>query len=243
MEVIDIVALAVSVSAIVVAAMGTLYTVYSSAFHKREIERQQRAVVNYVREHVERRIYKLNEKLVDSEKKWLDVNHLIASSQSGKYALDFTNTNNPIKFENHRYFENFGISKDDLSVDKGLVFVLMPFHPDFEGAFTAIRDACAPFGLLCLRGDEHIISGDILSHILKSIVKANLIICVVDGRNPNVFYELGIAHGLDKNVIIVTREHFEAITDIKSNKLVVYKNYNELTVKLEREIGRSFMSR
>lgn len=231
----------ISVASAVLAISSIFYAFYSGEYNRRERDRQNRAIVNYVRERVERNIYRLNEKLVDSEKKWLDVNHLIASSQRGPYGNDFTNTGNPINFERHRLFKNFGIGPNDAQVDQRLVFTLMPFHPDFDGVFLSIRNACAPYGLLCLRGDENQIKGDLLSHILLNIVKANLIICVVDGRNPNVFYELGIAHGLDKNVIIIARDDYNIATDLKSNKLVVYKNNVDLTEKLEREIARSFV--
>jgi len=36
-----------------------------------------------------------------------------------------------------------------------------------------------------------------LPNILKHTLKARLVIAIIDGRNPNVFYELGIAHALN----------------------------------------------
>lgn len=64
--------------------------------------------------------------------------------------------------------------------------------------------------------------------MLKFIVKSNLIIANINGRNPNVLYELGIAQAFDKPVILISGEPENLPIDIKSKKFLIYKDYEEL---------------
>jgi nucleoside 2-deoxyribosyltransferase len=73
---------------------------------------------------------------------------------------------------------------------------------------------------------------------MKLLVSARLIIANIDGRNPNVFYELGIAHALDKPVIIISRNIPDIAFDIKGMRMILYKNHRELKRDLLYEITK-----
>jgi nucleoside 2-deoxyribosyltransferase len=124
-------------------------------------------------------------------------------------------------------------------VDKALVFILTPFHPEFQKSFNAIAAVCTELGLRPLRGDEEFIAGDVFPHILRLIVRARIVIANIEGRNPNVFYELGIAHALGKTTILVAEANKEIPFDIKAKKLILYKSLFNLKQRLRIELARS----
>ncbi|HYG61069.1 MAG TPA: hypothetical protein VEL74_00690 [Thermoanaerobaculia bacterium] len=82
---------------------------------------------------------------------------------------------------------------------KSFVFVLMPFDESFDDVYEAgIKPACKDAGAYCERVDEQIFVESILARVYNQIAKADVIIAEMTGRNPNVFYEVGYAHALNK---------------------------------------------
>jgi restriction endonuclease/TIR domain-containing protein len=47
------------------------------------------------------------------------------------------------------------------------------------------------------------LSGDALTHIFSSIRSSDVVIAILTAENPNVLYELGLAHGTGKTVLLV----------------------------------------
>ncbi|MBN2347816.1 MAG: hypothetical protein JXJ22_03200 [Bacteroidales bacterium] len=108
--------------------------------------------------------------------------------------------------QNKKKKENIFGSKIE-QVDIGLCFVLMPFTEEWSDRVYKryIRENIESMGLQCLRADN--LSGQIIiEDIWVKINQAALIIADVTGRNPNVMYELGIAHTIGKPVILITQE-------------------------------------
>ncbi len=89
-------------------------------------------------------------------------------------------------------------------------------------------------------GDEDSIKGDILPYILRKIVKARLVIACMDGRNANVFYELGIAHALGKPTILISssKEIKVVPVDVRSKYITFYKDTNDLINVLRKSINK-----
>jgi nucleoside 2-deoxyribosyltransferase len=83
------------------------------------------------------------------------------------------------------------------------VFVVMPFAKEFFDEYElAIKPACLQAGADCTRVDEQLFMENILDRIYGQIAKCDVIVAEMTGRNPNVFYEVGYAHGLGKAVIL-----------------------------------------
>ena len=80
--------------------------------------------------------------------------------------------------------------------------------------------------------------GKVLQQIVQLILKSQIIIAVLDGKNPNVFYEIGIAHAIGKAVILIA--NFSSANDVpfdlKSDRLVLYSNDDELVKLLSRTL-------
>lgn len=120
---------------------------------------------------------------------------------------------------------------------KLFVFVLMPFSEEFDDVYRlAIKAACTNAGVYCERVDEQIFQGSILERVYNQISKADLIIADMTGRNPNVFYEVGYAHALNKNVILLTRNAADIPFDLRHYQHIVYSKMHALEVELERRV-------
>jgi hypothetical protein len=98
-----------------------------------------------------------------------------------------------------------------------LVFVIMPFFGAYSAdVYTAIKDECAKLGLNALRVDENVGSGLVISEITKHIEEAEFIICDLTHERPNVYYEIGYAHGVGNEaheILLIAKEgtnlHFD----------------------------------
>src|SRR5215469_12463470 len=62
----------------------------------------------------------------------------------------------------------------------------------------------------------------ILLRLYNQINKADLIVSDMTGRNPNVFYETGYAHALNKKVILLTQAADDIPFDLKHYPHIVY---------------------
>jgi hypothetical protein len=122
----------------------------------------------------------------------------------------------------------------DTTRPKPFVFVLMPFSADFDDVYQfGIKPACVEAGGYCERVDEQIFEGNILERIYNQIGKADLIVADMTGRNPNVFYEVGYAHGLRKRVILLTQNSDDIPFDLKHYPHIVYSGS---IAKLKRDL-------
>lgn len=100
-------------------------------------------------------------------------------------------------------------------------------------------------GVQCERGDAAILTIPILEKIKGYIQEADVLIADCSGRNPNVFYELGMAHALAKPVILVTGDEVtEAPTDIRAFEFIRYRLDNDVEFfqKLDHALGQHLRS-
>jgi hypothetical protein len=118
------------------------------------------------------------------------------------------------------------LKQNTLPEEKGTVFVLMAFATDFDPVFAAIKRTLEGQELLlrCYRADEVYRPEPIIESILRGIVTAELIVADVTGRNPNVFYELGIAHAVKDNCVILTQAMEDVPFDLRHLRCIVYEN-------------------
>lgn len=92
-----------------------------------------------------------------------------------------------------------------LPVNPDRCFVMMPFADSFSAIYRLIQRVCTEQGLTCQRADEDVKPGKITSKIYDAVAEAGIIIADMTGRNPNVFYEMGLAHAISDNVILPTQ--------------------------------------
>lgn len=182
------------------------------------------------RKFLEREIISLNQRLIASEERWNTAYHLLMSSQNKQ-----VNTSGVISTT--AFLKGFGIDMSNIAVKNNEVFVLTSFHPDFEHTYELIKKSCLDLKMKAFRSDEgEYIKTDILRYIIKSIVEARVIIANLDGRNANVFYELGIAHALNKPTILISKVDGGVPFDIQGQFLVLYDSDEALNIKLKEAL-------
>jgi hypothetical protein len=90
------------------------------------------------------------------------------------------------------------------ALDDRLCFVIMPFSPTLGRIYESIvKLTVEQEGLVCRRADDFKTNRVIIQDIWKAICEARLIIADLTGLNPNVMYELGMAHTVGKETIMI----------------------------------------
>jgi len=115
----------------------------------------------------------------------------------------------------------------DAPQDPQLIAVMMPFGPAFDGVYEAIRRACAnTHHFHAQRADDLWDDTTVIQDVFSLIFRSHAVICDYSGKNPNVFYEAGIAHTLGKTVIPIAQSHGDVPSDVIHHR---YQSYHPNT--------------
>ena len=118
--------------------------------------------------------------------------------------------------------------------NKPKVFVITPFNEDFLALYDELKRVFGAEYEFENAGDLDN-QQNILKDIVEGIHNAQVIIADVTGLNANVFYELGLAHAMNKKVIIITQDIGELPFDIKSYRANEYSlQFNKLPALIEK---------
>ncbi|ACF44821.1 hypothetical protein [Pelodictyon phaeoclathratiforme] len=121
---------------------------------------------------------------------------------------------------------------DQGNFELGLVFVIMPFRgQEMADAYTAIKDECRKLKLRVKRVDENTGSGLIIREITDLIERCEFIICDLTNERPNVYYELGYAHGVGNeanDILLIAKEGSTLHFDIASLRVQYYSSSEHL---------------
>lgn len=131
---------------------------------------------------------------------------------------------------NEAFFSNIVINKNAPKV-----FCIMKFEKDFEVLYTdVISPQCEKKGLKAIKADEIYASSSIIQDIIREISEAAIIIADITMDNPNVFYELGYAHALNKPTILLadSEKRAQLPFDVSGYRTIFYSN----TIGGKREI-------
>lgn len=112
-----------------------------------------------------------------------------------------------------------------VKVDSGdTCFVMMPFAAPHGDYYSKIyKPAIEKAGLRSVRADTEIFTtGKIMDQIWSGIHAAKVLVAELTTRNPNVFYELGLAHALEKPVVLVSGNEMDVPFDLKHIRVIYY---------------------
>ncbi|RXF72946.1 hypothetical protein [Hansschlegelia zhihuaiae] len=121
--------------------------------------------------------------------------------------------------------------------ERSLVSVMMPFDAEFRQVYTSVRNALEPLNLRCRRADEIWEAPEIIQDIVSLIDRSRIVVADCTNRNPNVFYEIGIAHTLGRDVILITQNQADIPFDLRHLRYVQYLNNREGRANLRRMIA------
>jgi hypothetical protein len=100
-------------------------------------------------------------------------------------------------------------------------FLAISYAPEFEPVKLAVREAAVRAGFCCEVTGDLEAPGDIMDQVWLGIRGADVVVADITGNNPNVFYEIGLAHALGKEVILIS-QHTKAPFDIRPKRRVTY---------------------
>ena len=104
------------------------------------------------------------------------------------------------------------------------VFVLMSFKPELRPIYEDhILNVTNSLNLVAKRADDFFGAHHIMSDVWEAINSARVIIADCTGRNPNVFYEIGVAHTLGRTVILITQNGTDVPFDLQAIRFIQYE--------------------
>jgi hypothetical protein len=126
-------------------------------------------------------------------------------------------------------------------------FVIMPFRDDLNYFYLYLQGYLKNrHGIQCERGDHRVLTMPLREKIKRSIQEAEVIIADISGRNPNVFYELGLADAYDKQVVLITQDEAQDIpSDIRHLEFIRYNlgQHLEFLSRLDNALHHVFVDR
>ncbi|MBS6452620.1 MAG: hypothetical protein KH378_02720 [Butyrivibrio sp.] len=110
-----------------------------------------------------------------------------------------------------------------IPIEKNRCFFIMPFAKEFDIVYGELKSLLGEDGYICTRVDEISGSTPIINKILTELLRAQFVIVDLTNCNPNVFYELGIAHTFKdaENIFLLKQKGTEVPFD------VIHLTYNE----------------
>ena len=129
----------------------------------------------------------------------------------------------------------FNLTEDPMEED--LIGVMMPFDAKFGPVYAALQQAATGLGMKCQRADDIWEHDHIIQDVVPLIGKAKVVICDLSGRNPNVFYETGIAHTLGREVILIAQTAADIPFYVASIRHIRYLPNAEGCAKLLTEVA------
>ncbi|MDD4708086.1 MAG: hypothetical protein PHO47_07765 [Firmicutes bacterium] len=125
----------------------------------------------------------------------------------------------------------------DIVIKENYCFVLMPFEEELKEIYEdSIRLAFEEIGFNCERADDIFHNTSIMEVIWTKICSAEIIVADLTGKNPNVFYEIGIAHTLGKEVILITQNKEDVPFDLRHLKYIKYSITRRGQEQLKEEL-------
>lgn len=125
-----------------------------------------------------------------------------------------------------------------------LAFVIMPFKKErWEVYKYGIKPACEKAGFEAVRVDQlkkghYNINRKIIEHIFKS----DAIVAELTDMNPNVFYEMGVAHAIANKTIMIAQNAKDLPFDIRNYRCIIYEQSVDGLKELAEEIVESLSS-
>lgn len=112
-------------------------------------------------------------------------------------------------------------------IEPSLVSVMMPFDMAFNSVHEKLKETTSGLNLHCRRADDIWENPAIIQDVVSLIDHSRVVICDCTGRNPNVFYEIGIAHTLGRETILLTQNEYDIPFDLRHLRYVKYLNNSE----------------
>jgi hypothetical protein len=122
-------------------------------------------------------------------------------------------------------------------IDSQQTSAMMPFAASFNAVYAGIESAAHAAGLRCNRADSIWEHHTIIQDVVSLIDRSRIVVVDCTDRNPNVFYETGIAHTLGREVILITQSSDDVPFDLRHLRYIRYHNNGEGIARLQEELS------
>jgi len=124
------------------------------------------------------------------------------------------------------------------------VFVLMPFTDALRPIYEDhLEKPISKLNLRIKRADDLYGANVVMQDVWSAIHAARIIIADCTGRNPNVFYEIGLAHAIGKYTILISQSEEDIPYDLRERRVILYsytpRGMREFEKKLLKTIRMS----
>lgn len=107
--------------------------------------------------------------------------------------------------------------------DEDFVFVAMSFSKMFDHVYNEIIEpAIVDCGMTPVRSDQIVSTGNVIDEIVDVIRVSRAVIVELTDLNPNVLIELGVAHALEKTIVILSQDREKIPFDAQPRRVVGY---------------------
>lgn len=93
--------------------------------------------------------------------------------------------------------------------------------------------------IICHRADKEVRPEEIITHIIENLITADIVIADLSGRNPNVFYELGVRHAVNNNTILIAENLNDIPFDLRGMRTIAYRYEPEHMLKLKDSLEQA----
>lgn len=122
------------------------------------------------------------------------------------------------------------------------LFVLMPFTLNLKPVYDDhIKKVAQTQKLSIARADDFFSQNSIIHEVWSAIAQASILIADCTGKNPNVFYEIGIAHTLGKPVILITQNQDDVPFDLRHIRYIHYEYTPSGMIKFESTLATTIL--
>ncbi len=136
---------------------------------------------------------------------------------------------------NRVIIKSFGLEWLEEIMDSGFIMMAMKEDEDLEKTYQIIKEECEIFDINAVRIDEIASSGVINEEVLQKVAESEYIFVDLTHERPNVYYELGYCHGMDKSVdriVLMAKKGTTLHFDIRNMRTILYENHRQLRKEL-----------
>lgn len=107
---------------------------------------------------------------------------------------------------------------------KSDILVFMPFEERFKPVYEDhLKPVASKLGLKIIRADDFYTTGHIVNEIWTALLETRFVIADCTDRNPNVFYEVGMAHVVGKPTLLITQNVEDVPFDLRHLRFLHYE--------------------
>lgn len=124
----------------------------------------------------------------------------------------------------------------DIQAVRPRCVVIMPFDKKMNFVYPVIKEAVENAGMDCFRTDDRSVAQPVMEDVKNQIAASDLVLLDFTARNPNVYYQAGLADAWKKKWIVLTQSTAELAFDLGRTWVILYTNKLGSDSKLRRDL-------